>query len=119
SMGLEAGDKVHLINQDGIRSITAIRLKTTPGIRADCVYTSHGFGCFSPYLKRSFGRGLANGSLLTRGRADVKTGRPGLRCNFVRIIKNGRVLSFPSLKGQGDAGAMPLLFDGEDRNSKG
>ncbi len=101
SMGIESGEKVHLVNQDGLRSITAVSVKTTPGIRADCVYTAHGFGCFSPYLRKSFGRGLADGSLLSRARVDARTGRPGLRCNFVKLIKNGITLSFPGHEGDG------------------
>lgn len=119
SMGLAAGEKVHLINQDGIRSITPVRVKPTPGIRADCVYTPHGFGCFSPYLTRGFARGLADGSLLTRGRIDAETGRPGLRCNFVRLVKAGTTLSFPSRMEGGDTGTFPLLFGQDAQGGKG
>ena len=118
-MGLKEGEEVHLINQDGIRSITAVRVKTTPGIRADCVYTPHGFGCFSPYLKRSFGQGLADGSMITRARSDAMTGRPGLRCNFVRLVRKGGLLSFPRQTGQDDAGSIPLLFQQGPPSGKG
>jgi len=96
-MQLLDGEKVYLENQDGLRSFFPVRLKITAGIRVDCVYMVHGFGCFSSRQHRAFGRGVGDSFLLSRSRKDPVTGQGGLRNNFVRLLKNGKILDIPML----------------------
>ncbi len=90
AMRLADGDIVFLENQAGVRSFFGVRILVTPGIRPDCVYLPHGFGCFSSRMARAFGRGVADGTVMT---ADGG----GLHTTFVRLIRNGRVLDVPML----------------------
>lgn len=86
SLGLKNGDYVVLVNQDGIRS-NKVRVKVTERIRPDCVYVPHGFGSFSPMLKRAYLSGADDQQLITRYAVDPVSGSVGMRVNFVRIEK--------------------------------
>ncbi len=88
-LGLREGDTVALVNQDGVRSRTATRVKVTPGIREDAVFLVHGFGSASPDLTIGCNRGLDDQSLVTRLAVDPETGCHGMRNNFVRLVKVG------------------------------
>ena len=85
---LTNGDMVFLENQDGIRSLKAVKVKVTPGIRTDCGYLVHGFGCRSFHLKEGFHQGISDTSLMTRSSVDPLSGVRGMRCNFVRLVKS-------------------------------
>ncbi len=88
AMGLADGENIILENQDGIRSITAIRVKVTPGIRQDCVYVAHGYGARSSLLSQGFNRGVSDTYLMTRSKKDPISGVRGMRTNFVRFRKS-------------------------------
>ncbi len=89
AMRLQDGDLVYLENVRGVRSFFGVRLRVTPGIRPDCLFLAHGFGCFSPLLGRGFGRGLPDGAMIPAGE--------GLHTSFVRLVRNGQVLDIPML----------------------
>jgi len=95
-MGLRSGDRVALENQDGIRSRTDTVVMLTPGIRSDTVYMAHGYGSMNPALSVARGQGIDDQSLISRLAVDPETGAHGMRNNFVRMVKNGKVLSIPS-----------------------
>jgi thiosulfate reductase/polysulfide reductase chain A len=82
--GLVSGEKVVLVNQDGIRSEVA-KLKATERIRPDCVFVVHGYGHSSPGLKFARGRGLDDAKLITRIAVDPVSGATGMNVNFVSV----------------------------------
>ncbi|HLE00064.1 MAG TPA: molybdopterin-dependent oxidoreductase [Bdellovibrionota bacterium] len=84
---LKTGDKVRLVNQDGVRS-TPVKVKLTERIRGDCVYLVHGFGHASKRLSRANGRGASDSALTTRYKTDPLMGGTGMNVNFVRIEKS-------------------------------
>lgn len=96
-IGVQDSEYLFLENQDGIRSLKPVRVKVTPGIRVDTVFLPHGFGCKSPFMEKAFNRGVSDASLVTRSVPDPVSGVRGLRCNFVRFVKNGQPLSLPDL----------------------
>lgn len=87
--GLRDGDRVVIENQDG-RASPTVRLRTTEGLRPDCVYLVHGFGQQAPGLRKAFGRGVSDNALLSRVKLDPLTGATGMRVNFVRVAKAAR-----------------------------
>lgn len=95
-MGIKDGDRVELINQDGVKSRTSTIVKVTPGIRKDTVYMAHGYGSMNPALTVGHGKGIDDQSLITKLVVDPETGAHGMRNNFVRFIKNGKVISVPA-----------------------
>lgn len=94
-MGLKEGDRIGLINQDGVKSRTETVLLVTPGIREDAVFLPHGYGMKNPLLEVAANKGLDDQSLCTADCVDPHTGTHGIRSNFVKIIKDGKILSFP------------------------
>jgi thiosulfate reductase / polysulfide reductase chain A len=86
--GLLNGEKVVLVNQDGVRSEPA-PLKATERIRHDCVFVVHGYGHKNPGLKFARGRGLDDARLITRTKIDPAMGGTGMNVNFVAIEKAG------------------------------
>ncbi len=96
-LGIVQGQELFLENQDGLRSMRPARIKVTPGIRVDCLYMAHGFGCQSPFLTAAYGRGVADSPLMVRSIPDLLSGVRGGRVNFVRFIKDGAPLPIPSL----------------------
>ena len=82
--GLESGDMVILVNQDGVRS-EPVPLKATERIRPDCVYMVHGYGHDSVGLRFARGRGASDSKLITRYATDPIMGGTGMNVNFVRI----------------------------------
>ncbi len=95
-LGIVQGQELFLENQDGLRSMRPVRIKVTPGIRSDCLYMAHGFGCQSPFLTAAYGHGVADSPLMVRSIPDPLSGVRGGRVNFVRFIKNGVPLPIPS-----------------------
>lgn len=95
-MGLADGDRVTLVNQDGVKSRTSTVVKVTPGIRKDTVYMAHGYGTMNPAMTVAVGRGIDDQSLITKLAVDPESGAHGMRNNFVRFIKNGKELSIPA-----------------------
>ena len=87
-LGLKQGEKVVLVNQDGVRS-EPIRLKATQRIRHDCVYMVHGYGHDAKGLNFARGRGASDSRLTTRYAVDPIMGGTGMNVNFVRVQKEG------------------------------
>ncbi|RME26073.1 MAG: nitrate reductase [Deltaproteobacteria bacterium] len=85
-LGLKDGDKVDLINQDGVREGPAT-VNVTERIRPDCVYIVHGFGQKAKGLHFARNRGISDTRLITKTRIDPVMGGTGLNVNFVRIEK--------------------------------
>jgi thiosulfate reductase/polysulfide reductase chain A len=83
-LGLERGQRVVLVNQDGKRS-GAVKLLPTEGIRRDCCYLPHGFGHSDERLTRAHGRGASDSDLVTSFAVDPLMGGTGMNVNFVTI----------------------------------
>ncbi len=81
---LEPGEKVVLVNQDGVRS-SPVRVKLTQRIRGDCVFLVHGWGQTAKKQRYAFGRGASDSQLTTRYKIDPIMGGTGMNVNFVRI----------------------------------
>ncbi|MGZ5380312.1 MAG: molybdopterin-containing oxidoreductase family protein [Thermoanaerobaculia bacterium] len=84
--GVTGGQRIVLENAEGVKS-SPIRVKVTEGIRTDCAYLVHGFGQRSRALRRAFGRGASDNSLMSRVSVDPLTGGTGMRVNFVRAAR--------------------------------
>ncbi len=95
-LGLKDGDVVGLINSEGFKSRTTTTLKITPGIRKDSVYMAHGYGSVNPLLSVAANAGVDDQSLITKIALDPETGAHGMRNNFVKLIKDGKVLDIPA-----------------------
>jgi thiosulfate reductase/polysulfide reductase chain A len=87
---LESGEKVVLVNQDGVRS-TPVRAKVTQRIRGDCVYLVHGWGQTARGLRYAHGRGASDSLLTTRYKVDPIMGGTGMNVNFVRLERAAEV----------------------------
>jgi len=81
---LASGDRVVLVNQDGVKS-NPVRVKVTQRIRGDCVYLVHGFGHSARGLTFANGSGASDSELITRYKVDPIMGGTGMNVNFVRI----------------------------------
>ncbi len=92
-MGLKQGDEVYLINQDGVRE-GPVKVFVTPGIRDDCVFVVHGFGQRNPMMRKAYKKGISDNFLISRIVPDPETGASGMRVNFVKIEKDGKVLEY-------------------------
>jgi thiosulfate reductase/polysulfide reductase chain A len=95
-IGLKDGDSVGFVNQEGVKSRTTTIVKTTPGIRKDSVYMAHGYGSANPLMSVGVNAGVDDQSLITKLTIDPETGAHGMRNNFVKIIKDGKVIDIPS-----------------------
>jgi thiosulfate reductase/polysulfide reductase chain A len=84
---LKDGEYVNLVNQDGVKSSTKIKVKITERIREDCVYMYHGFGIMAKDLTRAYRKGIADEELMSKYTVDPIMGGTGMRENFVKIIK--------------------------------
>lgn len=85
---LASGEKVVLVNQDGVRS-SPVRVKLTQRIRGDCVYLVHGFGQTARKQRRAYGRGASDAQLTSRYKVDPIMGGTGMNVNFVRVERAG------------------------------
>ncbi len=95
-LGIQNNEAIILENQDGKRS-NPIKTLVTPGIRPDTVFMYHGFGSKSKNLSRAYGKGAADGFMMTNIVNDSFIGSDSKRTNFVRIIKGGKTLNIPEL----------------------
>lgn len=93
---LKDGDRIGLINSEGFKSRTTTTVKVTPGIRKDAVYMAHGYGSANPLLSVAVGSGVDDQSLITLIAVDPETGAHGMRNNFVKLIKNDKILDIPA-----------------------
>jgi thiosulfate reductase / polysulfide reductase chain A len=80
--GLKNGQYIRLENQDGAIS-KPVKVKVTGRVRPDCVFMVHGFGHTQKKLKRSYNKGAAVQTLITRTKTDPIMGAVGIRGNFV------------------------------------
>ena len=85
---LASGDRVVLVNQDGVRS-DPVRARVTQRIRGDCVYLVHGFGHTAKGLRQARGRGASDSALTSRYKVDPIMGGTGVNVNFVRLEPAG------------------------------
>jgi len=92
-MGIKDGDEVYLVNQDGVKQ-GPVKVFVTPGIRDDCVYIVHGFGQRNPMMRRAYKKGISDTFLITKIKPDPIAGTTGMRVNFVKIEKNGKLLEY-------------------------
>jgi thiosulfate reductase / polysulfide reductase chain A len=83
SLGLQQGQKIRLVNQDGVKS-GPVRTRLTKRIRQDCVYMVHGFGHKTPRM-RTNGRGASDSDLVTKYKTDPIMGGTGMFVNFVSV----------------------------------
>lgn len=83
---LKTGQRVVLVNQDGVKS-QPIRARVTQAIRGDCVYMVHGYGHTAKGLRFAHGRGAADNRMVTRFKVDPIMGGTGMNVNFVRVEK--------------------------------
>jgi thiosulfate reductase / polysulfide reductase chain A len=81
---LATGDRVILVNGDGVRS-GPVKARVTRRIRGDCVYLVHGWGHSSKRLRYAAGRGASDSELTTRYKVDPIMGGTGMNVNFVTI----------------------------------
>ncbi|MBC8207914.1 MAG: molybdopterin-dependent oxidoreductase [Desulfobulbaceae bacterium] len=95
-LGLMDGDTVSVVNSEGVASGTTTTVKVTPGIRKDCVYMYHGYGSTNPALSVGKDQGIDDQKLITILTADPESGCSGMRNNFVKLVKNGKVLDMPA-----------------------
>ncbi len=95
-IGLSDGDTVELVNSEGFKSKTTTVVKVTPGIRKDSVYMAHGYGSMNPLMSVGVKAGIDDQSLITKISVDPETGAHGMRNNFVKLIKDGKVLDIPA-----------------------
>lgn len=94
-MGIKDGDRVKLVNQDGLTSATDTVVLVTPGIKTDAVFLPHGYGMRNPMLEIAKDKGMDDQSLCSANCVDPQTGTHGIRANFVRLVKDGKTISFP------------------------
>jgi len=85
--GLADGDRVHLQNQDGIRSTFSAPVKVTSRIRPDAVYMVHGYGRRAKKLRFVHGRGIDTAELCTNYKVDPIMGGTGMNVNFVTFLR--------------------------------
>jgi thiosulfate reductase/polysulfide reductase chain A len=87
---------VGFIKQAGIKSSTTPTNKTTPGIRIDSVFMAHGYGSANPLMSVGVNAGVDDTSLITKITVDPETGAHGMRNNFVKLTKDGKVIDIPA-----------------------
>jgi len=86
---LRSGDRVVLVNQDGVRS-RPVLARVTQRIRGDCVFMVHGYGHTAKGLRFARGRGASDSELTTRYKTDPIMGGTGMNVNFVRIEREAQ-----------------------------
>jgi thiosulfate reductase/polysulfide reductase chain A len=86
-LGLKAGDRVTLVNQDGVTATGSIKVKLTQRLRNDAVYMYHGFGVHAKGMTRADNQGIADDDLITQSVIDPFMGATAMRGNFVKIVK--------------------------------
>jgi len=87
SLGLVDGEQVRLVNENGVRSLTPLKVRHTQRLRPDALYTAHGFGVRAPGMTRAYNKGVGDEEMLGKYSIDPLMGGTGLRHNFVKIVK--------------------------------
>jgi thiosulfate reductase/polysulfide reductase chain A len=100
--GFHDGERVHLLNQDGVRSTFAAPVRITDRIRPDAVYIVHGNGHTARKLRFAHGKGIDDSELITRYKTDPIMGGTGMNVNFVTFVRASDVAAEASA---GKAGA--------------
>ncbi len=95
-MGLVEGDEVGFINSEGVASNYTTVVKTTPGIRKDCIFMAHGCGSKSKQMTNAYASGVDDTKLISKVAIDPETGGNGMRNNFVKFVKDGNVIDIPT-----------------------
>jgi thiosulfate reductase/polysulfide reductase chain A len=85
--GLTDGERVHLENQDGVRSTFTAPVKVTERIHPEAVYMVHGYGRKPKGLRFAHGRGIDDNELITRYKVDPIMGGTGMNVNFVTFVR--------------------------------
>ncbi len=85
--GLADGERVHLQNQDGVRSTFTAPVKVTERIHPEAVYIVHGYGHKAEKLRFARGRGIDDNELITRYKTDPIMGGTGMNVNFVTFVR--------------------------------
>ena len=85
-LGIKAGQKVWLKNQDEVVSDFSIKVRITERVRWDSVYMVHGFGHNNKKLSRAYGKGINDTQLISQVAVDPIMGGTGMRGNFVTIL---------------------------------
>jgi thiosulfate reductase/polysulfide reductase chain A len=85
-LGLAAGQRVSLRNQDGVVS-DPVAVQVTERIRPECVYMVHGFGSQSRAWKGAYRKGASTAQLSTRVKIDPLMGGTSIHTNFVTLEK--------------------------------
>ncbi len=57
---------------------------------------AHGYGSMNPLMSVGVKAGIDDQSLITKISVDPETGGHGMRNNFVKLIKDGKVLDIPA-----------------------
>lgn len=86
-LGIKSGDKVTMVNSEGVKSSSTSHALVTPGIREDCVFMAHGFGSKSAGMTVGKGAGMDDQELCSIRAVDPETGCNGMRNNFVKLSK--------------------------------
>ena len=86
-LGLKDGDRISMVNSEGVKSDTTSHVKVTPGIRQDCIYMAHGFGTKNSAMTVAKDAGIDDQKLCTILAVDKETGCSGMRNNFVKLVK--------------------------------
>jgi len=89
-LGIKDDEYVMLVNQDGVKSGSAIKVKLTERLRDDAVYMNHGFGVHAKGAKRANSKGVADDDLISKSVIDPFMGGTSMRGNFVKIVKGGK-----------------------------
>ncbi len=89
--GLVDGERIHLENQDGVRSTFTAPVKVTERIHPEAVYMVHGYGRKPEGLRFVRGRGIDDNELTTRYKVDPIMGGTGMNVNFVTFVRPSAV----------------------------
>ncbi|MBF0286793.1 MAG: molybdopterin-dependent oxidoreductase [SAR324 cluster bacterium] len=87
-MKLKHGEYVYLVNQDGVKSTTKIKIRLTERIRPDAVYMVHGFGHTDARLEFAYQRGVNSSDMITQLSTDPIMGATGMNNNFVTFTRS-------------------------------
>ncbi len=86
-MKLKHGEYIFLVNQEGVKSETRIKVRLTHRIRPEVVYMYHGFGHTDNRLRAARGKGANDSDLITHWSIDPIMGATGMHNNFVTFTR--------------------------------
>jgi thiosulfate reductase/polysulfide reductase chain A len=113
--GLEDGARIHLQNQDGVRSTFSAPVKVTERIHPDAVYLVHGYGRAAKGLRFAYGKGIDDSQLVTRYKTDPIMGGTGMNVNFVTFVREADVAAEGGTATAAVAGVGALAGQRSDR----